>query len=94
MATVVRREIRKRGFFGQLFKIGFVGFNIIMLVWLFSYWGSLANMHTVSSAERTGQAIGGTIGTGLLVFFWVAGAVILGLFTILTRGQRTIIEES
>jgi hypothetical protein len=39
------------------------------------------------------SAIGTTIDCGVIVFFWVAGAVILGLFVLLTRGKVTIIEE-
>jgi hypothetical protein len=94
MATIVRREVRKRGFFGWLFFLLFVGFNILMLFWLISYWSDIGgSMTSGSEAERIGSAIGGTLGTGVLLFFWVAGAVILGLFALLTRGRKTIIEE-
>jgi len=30
----------------------------------------------------------------LLLFLWVCGAVIIGLLALLTRGRRTIIEET
>lgn len=79
----------KRGFFGKLFKWGFIGFNILMVIWLFSYWGSVGDLaNTASSdAEKAGAAIGGTIGTGMLFGLWVFGDIILGLFVLLTRAK-------
>lgn len=92
--VTVQREIRKRGFFGHVFKWLFILFNIGMLVWLIAYWNALGNMATPDSdAGKAGAAIGSVMGTGMLVFFWVAGAVILGLFTLLTRGKRMLITE-
>jgi len=99
MARVVRREIRKRGFFGWLFLIVFIVFNLAMAAWLFSYWGLLSQAVSsgadaqTQSAARAGAAIGGTIGSGILLFFWAAGDLILGLFVFLTRGTRVIVEE-
>ncbi len=95
MSVVVQRHVRKRGFFGKLFKLLFIAFNILMIIWLGSYWitaGDLIN-NAASEAEKAGGAVGATIGTGVLLFFWVAGDVILGLFTLLTRGQTVVITE-
>ncbi|EKO3534171.1 hypothetical protein K1L80_000730 [Vibrio fluvialis] len=82
-------ELRKakRGLFGLLFKWSFILFNILMLLWLVSYWGSIGEMtDTITSdAEKAGAAIGGTIGTGLLLGLWVFGDIILGLFVMFTR---------
>ena len=77
----------KRGFFGKLFKWGFIGFNILMVIWLFSYWGSVGELANTagSDAEKAGAAIGGTIGTGMLFGLWVLGDIILGLFVMFTR---------
>jgi hypothetical protein len=47
-----------------------------------------------NDAYRTGAAIGATIGTGMIFFFWAAGALITGLFALLTRGRKTYIEET
>jgi len=94
--TIVRKEIRKRGFFGKLVKFLFIIFNLLMIAWLVSYWaqvGELVN-HAQSEAGKTGAAIGATIGTGFVLFFWVAGDIILGLLTILTRGSKVIVEET
>ena len=77
----------KRGFFGKLVKWGFIGFNILMVIWLFSYWGSVGDLASTagSEAEKAGAAIGGTIGTGMLFCLWVFGDIILGLFVMFTR---------
>jgi hypothetical protein len=48
----------------------------------------------MSGAEKTGAAIGTTIGTSFILLFWMAGDVILGLLTMLTRGDKVIIEET
>ncbi|QJT21670.1 hypothetical protein IBG34_04770 [Aeromonas media] len=76
----------KRGFFGKLFKWGFILFNLLMAFWLFSYWGSVGEMmHDTSEAGQAGAAIGGTIGTGVLISFWGFGDLILGLLVLFTR---------
>lgn len=77
----------KRGFFGKLIKWSFIGFNILMVIWLFSYWGSVGEIANTagSEAEEAGAAIGGTIGTGMLFGVWVCGDIILGLFVLFTR---------
>lgn len=94
MAKIIRKETRKRGFFGWIFRAIFILFNILMLLWLFSYWGSLSEMNTSSDAERAGAAIGGTIASGMILTIWVLGDIILGLFVLFTRGRKTIIEET
>jgi hypothetical protein len=80
-----------RGFW--VFFLLFWAFNLFMAAWVITYWSFLNRPELTDDAARTGVLIGGTIGTGLIVFFWVAGAVILGLFALLTRGRKTIITE-
>jgi hypothetical protein len=94
MATI-QREIRKRGFFGKLVKYSFIGFNLLMAYWVISYWFTVGEMlgGTEDAAARAGGAIGATLGTGTLLFFWVAGAIILGILTLLSRGQKIIVTE-
>lgn len=77
----------KRGFFGKLIKWSFIVFNILMIFWLFSYFGSVGEITnaTGSDAGKAGAAIGGAIGTGMLLSVWVFGDIILGLFVLLTR---------
>lgn len=93
MSMVVRREIRKRGFFGWVFLLIFLGFNALMAIWLISYWSLLGDIDAASDAEKAGAVIGGTIGTGFLLVFWALGSVITGLLALLTRGRKSIVEE-
>lgn len=77
----------KRGFFGKIFKWGFILFNIMMAVWLFSYWGSISEMvtDTTNEYEQAGAAIGATMGTGMLFGLWALGDIILGALVLFTR---------
>ena len=83
----VRIRKVKRGFFGWLFKWLFILFNLLMAVFLFFYFDSLSDIttHAKSNAEQAGTAIGGTIGAGLLLSFWVCGDIILGAMVFFTR---------
>ncbi|WP_157018346.1 hypothetical protein [Mesorhizobium xinjiangense] len=95
MATTVRKEIRKRGFFGWFFLIVFLAFNGLMLLWLVSYWQMIGDgISSNDSAVAAATAIGGTIGTGMLMFIWVLGSIITGLLALVTRGRKTVITES
>ena len=93
MATV-RIEKHKRGFLGHIFKWLFILFNTIMLIWLVSYWTQVAHLSTdaTSDAEKAGAAIGTTMGTGLLLMFWMVGTVVLGALTYFSRGPKIITE--
>lgn len=95
MARIARRERRQRGFFGWIFLILFWLFNAFMLWWLVSVLGMLAEPQTgQSEAYQAGRAVGGFIGTTMIFSIWGAGAVILGIFVLLTRGSRILIEET
>ncbi|NSY36844.1 hypothetical protein [Leisingera sp. ANG59] len=80
----------KRGFFGKIFKWLLILFNVLMVIWLFSYLGQIGEMMdgTASEAEKAGAAIGGSIGTGFILTVWVIGDIILGLVTLLTRPSK------
>jgi hypothetical protein len=94
MAQRVRTEVRKRGFFGKVFMVLFVLFNILMLAWLTSVRvAPLVNQGTEHSAARTGAAVGATLATGFLITVWAAGDIILGLLAFLSRGKKIIVEE-
>ena len=91
---VERIETRKRGFFGHVFKWGFVGWNLLMVFWLGSYLVQVVPMVEMgSSAERAGAAVGTTMGVSLIMMLWMAGTVILGVFVLLTRGKKVIVER-
>lgn len=96
MTKIIRREIRKRSAFGKIVKWLFIGFNVLMLIWLISAFGATGEAlnDAASEAEQAGTAIGATIATGLILGIWAIGDVILGIFVLLTRGEKTIVDET
>lgn len=95
MTRIVRRETRRRGVFGWLFLIAFWLFNATMAAWLVLGARAVSSKGVgLSGAEAAGHAIGATVGFGLISGIWLIGAVILGLFVLLTRGAKTIVEET
>lgn len=96
MAKVIRKEIRQRSAMGKLIKWLFIGFNILMLIWLIAGFGATGEVmdQAGSSAEQAGAAVGATIGMGLILAVWAIGDIILGIFVLLTRGTKTIIDET
>jgi hypothetical protein len=96
MSQVVETHIRKRGFFGWVFISLFRALNALMALWA---WLALSATHdqyvrSSSPAFHAGTAIGGVMVSAVLLFLWVAGAVILGLLALLTLGQKTVIVRS
>ena len=89
-------EKNKRGCFGWVFLLLFLGFNVFMLVSLVSYWISIGNVMSEDPSEafQAGAAIVATLGTGLLLFVWGCGSVILGVIVFLTRGKKIIERRS
>lgn len=76
----------KRGIFGIIFKWTFILFNILMCFWLLSYFGSIGDTASSSNeAAQVGTAIGATIGTSMILGFWVFGDIILGILVLFTR---------
>lgn len=77
----------KRGIMGKLFKWLFVLFNLLMAFWVISGFLSIGEVVTTAEtdAEQAGAAIGGTLGMGMLLTFWVIGDIILGMLVLFTR---------
>jgi hypothetical protein len=96
MAKVIRKEIRKRTMMGKIIKWTFIGFNILMLVWFIGGMSAAGDVagNAVSDAEQAGAAIGTTLAAGMLLTLWAIGDIILGILVLLTRGQKTIIDET
>lgn len=94
MGTVTRVEKRQRGFFGWVFLLIFWGFNLLMLAWLvLGLGGAGETMQGMTNEyERAGAEIGTAIGAMMIIMIWGAGALILGLFVMLTRGKKVIVE--
>ena len=81
----------RRSIFGSLVKLAFIGFNLLMLVWLVGGLGA-ASHHVASAhsdAERAGAAVGTALGASIIIGIWVAGAIILGLFVLFTRPKAS-----
>ena len=66
-----------------------------MLVWLVSYAidvTPLIKEHTSTTGHVSiGAGIGVTIAVGMILFSWVAGSIILGLFVLFTRGSKILL---
>ena len=92
---VVRREVSDRTAFGKIIKWLFIGFNLLMIVWIiFGFNAASESMQgTVNDAERAGAAIGTTLGMGMLIVLWALGDVILGMFVQFTRRKKMIETE-
>lgn len=91
----VQREVSDRTAFGKLVKWIFIGFNVLMLIWMVSSCAAVGNMSAdaVNDAERAGTAIGAGIGMTFLLIVWGLGDVILGLFVLFTRRKKIITVE-
>lgn len=96
MSTVIRTEKRKRGFFGWIFLLLFWGFNALMAFGFFAGLSNNAQQAALmtSEAEQAGYAIGTALGVGMLLTIWVLGAILLGIFVLLTRGKKIIVETT
>lgn len=94
MATVVRTESRKRGVFGWIFLILFWAFNGLMALGLFNGLSTTAEQgaQLTNEAAQAGHAVGTALGIGVVLVVWVLGAALLGLFVLLTRGKKIIVE--
>lgn len=92
MATI-QREVRKRGFFGFIFKWAFILFNFVMAVFLALFWSSMSEAPAATGAETAAVVLGGAIGTSMVLWFWVLGDIVLGMLVFFTRGRRILITE-
>ena len=63
-----------------------------MLLWLILGMNAVSDMETANAAQEAGKTIGSAIGVGMIL--WVVGVVVTGLFALLTRARKTIIEET
>ena len=89
------QEIRgKLSVFGWIWRILLLGWQVAMIGWVISYTSLVAPMVEEGGAGGVGAAIGGTIGIGLIIFVWVAGTVIIGLFVLLTRRTKAMVPIS
>ena len=89
------REVRgKLGFFGWLSRLLLAGWQILMINWFITYTSKVSPMVEGSDAASAGAAIGIGISWMMILFFWVGGTVILGLFVLLTRRTKALVPVS
>ena len=93
MAKKGYREIKgKRGIFGHLVLLSFIGFNLLMLAWLvFGLGGATDGYQEMSAAEQTGAAIGTGIGAMMILVIWAVGDIILGIPLLFTRPSKMLV---
>jgi hypothetical protein len=62
----------KRTIFGKIIKYTFIGFNLLMLYWMVSGIGAVAETINASSSEanQAGVAIGTGLGAMMILFIW------------------------
>lgn len=85
-------ERRKRGFFGYVMLGIFWISNGFMAFWLFGTLAEWGKMHPVSHAEQAGAGLGMAIGLGVIFSIWACVAFVTGIFVLITRGRKEIIE--
>ena len=98
---VVRREVSDRTTMGKVFKYTFIVFNVLMLIFFVKGCAFSADAITNAGADANypdaataGATIGAGLAMGTLLFLWLVGVVILGLFVLFTRRKKIIeVEE-
>lgn len=70
----------------RLVKTLFIGFNILMTIWVVGYWIQVA--HMINGENSEAAAIGIIIGTIILFLLWALGDVILGMFVFFSRSGK------
>jgi hypothetical protein len=90
MEQQITQKKPQRSFFGKLIKWTFIGFNLLMLFWMIAGVGGATKQvaEATTEAEKAGGAIGTGLGAMMIIFIWVAGDVILGIFVLLTRAKK------
>lgn len=85
-----RLKYPKRGCMGQLFLWAFYIYNAFMA--FATYLGCRASSEMqeqfTDEASRIGGAAGSVIGSSIVLGIWMAGAIIIGIFVLLTRPKE------
>jgi hypothetical protein len=96
MAEEYREVKGKLGFFGVVWRILFYGWQVLMIIWFFSYSAEVAPLVESATDEwtRAGASLGIAMSWGLILFFWLAGSVVLGILVLVSRPARTLVPIS
>lgn len=91
----VQREVSDRTGFGKVMKWLFIGFNVLMLIWMVSSCAAVGDIssNAANDAERAGAAIGAGLGMTFILIVWGVGDIILGMFVLFTRRKKLITVE-
>lgn len=87
---VYEEVVGKRSILGHISRILFWGFNLLMLMWM---WGALDATVGQEGDLGAAESIGVGIGMTMILFVWVLGDVILGLFYFFTRPIRQLVKK-
>lgn len=90
MEQQISNQKPQRSLFGKIIKWTFIVFNLLMLLWMIVGVGGASKQvaEATTEAEKAGGAIGTGLGAMMIIFLWVAGDVILGIFVLLTRAKK------
>ena len=96
MSNIRYREVKgKLGVFGCLSRLLLVGWQFLMLAWFVSYLSDVApiveGINQRSEAEVAGAGLGIALASGIILFFWVGGTIIFGIFALLTRRAKVMV---
>lgn len=76
----------QRTLWGKIIIGSFIGFNVLMALLIFVGMNDATkNIERLQGAEQAGAAIGTGIGMVFLGGIWLFGAIILGLFALVTK---------
>lgn len=92
MARTVTVEKRKRGFAGWLARILFWGWTLLMGAMVAIAF--TAGPPAETEAEKVGSGLGILLASSILFWIWAAGALVLGIFVLATRGRRIMVTET
>ena len=90
------KEVRgKLGFFGFVSRLVFLGWQALMVGWFLSYTAEVAPIVEGAStaAQQFGANLGVALSWGLILFFWVGGSIILGMFVLFSRPPRMLVPS-
>lgn len=92
MTREVYIEKHKRGYFGLLFLILFIAWNVVMAIWLlgFSMHVNEATQSASTQAESAVVTVGSGIGFIMMLILWGMGSVITGILALLSRGSKQL----
>lgn len=81
---------RRRGFFGWLFLLLFIGFNMLMLWTAEMGLGASDKLPGLSTNVFSLGIDLAAVGVAAFIVFWAIGFLLLGLLTWLTRGRKVV----